>query len=72
MTQTVDDLIYAAGIPFGALADKAGIDAKTLLSIRRGRWNNPRVATVAKLAKALRVTPTKLRAAIAASRDARG
>lgn len=69
---TIDALIDDAGMPLGKLAKAAGIDAKTLLAIRKGTWKLPRVATVAKLAKALGVDAATVRAAIEAQRGGRG
>lgn len=66
--KSLDTLIDEAGIPLGKLADAAGIDAKTLLAIRKGLWKSPRVATVAKLAQALGVDPATVRSAIEAQR----
>jgi hypothetical protein len=68
--ETLDDLIYAAGIPLTKLAGRAKIDPKTILSLRRGVWKDARVATIAKLARALGVDPARVRAACEASRRA--
>lgn len=69
-TETLDDLILSAGTPLGVLAEKAGLDAKTLLALRTSPPAKPRVATLTKLAKALGVDAARVRAAIEASRAA--
>lgn len=69
-TETLDDLIVARGLPLMQLAAAAGIDPKTLQGLREGRWETSRIATVTKLAKALRVDAARCQRAIAASRAA--
>mgnify|MGYP002777802378 CR=1 FL=1 len=68
--ETLDDLIDSAGIPLMDLAKRAKIDPKSLLSLRNGAIDRPRVGTIAKLAKALGVEPARVRAACEASRAA--
>ncbi len=69
--ETLDDLLDAAGLPISVIARKAKMSARTILAMRKGEQARARVATVAKLAKVLGVTPAVLRAAIEASRAAR-
>lgn len=70
--KTLDDLIDARGLPLGDLASAAGLDDKTLLNLRTRTPATVRVATVAKLAKALGVDPATVRAAIEAQRSGSG
>jgi DNA-binding Xre family transcriptional regulator len=72
VSETLNDLIYRAGIPVTELAKRVGIGARNLLALRNGTVTTPRVGTVAKLAKALRVSAKRVRAACEASRAAAG
>lgn len=68
--ETLDDLLLAVGLPLGDVAEQSGLDPKSLLKLRRGTVASPRIATLAALSKVLKVTPERVRAAIAASRAA--
>ena len=72
MAETLDDLIDNAGIPLGELVIRVRMSSRTLLAMRRGEARKFQVSTVARLAKVLGVEPARVRAAIAASRDAAG
>lgn len=65
--ETLDDLIADARIPLGVLAERAQLDPWTIVRLRRGA-HSPQVATLDKLARALKVKPARLRRAIAAQR----
>jgi predicted transcriptional regulator len=67
---TLDDLLLRNGDGITAFAKNAGIPAFTLLRLRRGDIEAPRIATLTKLAKALGVDVARVRAACEASRDA--
>ena len=64
----LDELIDKRGLPVTELATKAGVSARTLWAMRQGEDRTWRVATVAKLAKALRVSAATVRKAIEATR----
>ncbi len=66
--ETLDDLLDAAGVPLTVLAKRAKMSARALLGLRNGEVARARVGTVSKLAKALKVGPARVRAAIEASR----
>lgn len=68
--ETLQELIDARGLALGELAKAAGMADSGLRKLLRGGVTVPRVATVAGLAKALGVTPARVRAAIEASRTA--
>lgn len=68
--ETLDDLLDAAGLPLSVFAKRAKIDPTSLLALRRGTVDRPRVATVTKLAAALKVDVARVRAACEASRAA--
>lgn len=70
--KTLQDLIDARGLSLRELCKVAGITPLGLRMIRRGEVRNVRVATAAKLAKALGVEPARVRAACEASRAAAG
>ena len=65
---TVDDLLAAVGLSLEDFARKAGVTRRTLFAARTG--GPVARITVAKLAKALRISAAAVRAAIAASRAA--
>lgn len=67
VSETLDDLLLAAGRPLQDIASEAGINNRTLWSLRNGLVVRPRVATLGRLAKALGVEPARVRAAIQAS-----
>jgi predicted transcriptional regulator len=67
---TLDDLLARHGVPVTEFAKDAGIPPFTLLRLRKGE-RVPRIATIAKLAKALGLDAAVVRAAIEASRKAR-
>ncbi len=70
--ETLDDLL-AAVIADGrvtAFATRAGIRPYTLLRLRRGIGGRTHAGTVAVLARSLRVSQDRVRAAIEASRAA--
>lgn len=58
---TLDELIERTGEGFTAFAARAGVPAFTLRRIRKGLIRCPRIATVAKLAAALGITPKRCR-----------
>jgi DNA-binding Xre family transcriptional regulator len=66
--ENLESLILAVGIGYTEVAERAGMSPRTLLAMRHGDDRTWRVATVAKLAKALGVEPARVRAAIEASR----
>ncbi len=57
---TIDDLLLLRGVGPGELAKIAGISAKALWSLRQGHIAKPRIATITRLAKALRVSRSLL------------
>lgn len=67
-TDTVDDLLASVGLPLEEFANKAGVTRRTLFAARAGGPVSR--ITVAKLAKALRISAVRVAAAIAASRAA--
>jgi predicted transcriptional regulator len=69
--ETLDDLLLNCGQGYTAFAKRAGIPPFTLRRLRSGDIATPRIATLTKLAKALDVSPARIRAAIAASRAAK-
>lgn len=64
---TLNDLIDAAGIAIGDLALRASLSPHALWKLRNGLTAKARSTTVSDLAKALKTTPAKVRAAIDAS-----
>lgn len=66
--ETIQELIDARGLSLGDLAKMAKLSLRALLKLRNGEVDSPRVTTVAQLAKALKVDPARVRAAIEASR----
>ncbi len=68
--ETLDDLLDAVGLSVEVVAKRAKTSPRALLGLRRGAVERPRSTTVAKLAKALRVDPARVRAACEASRAA--
>ena len=70
MSRTLDDLIDEAGVGPTAVAEAAGMSARTLLGMRNGEGRTWRVATLANLATALDVSVGELRKAIKASEEA--
>lgn len=70
--ETLNDLLDAAGMTMDAVAKRAGISLRALLSLRSGTVEVARAKTVGGLAKALRIPAARVRAAIEASRAARG
>ena len=76
MTSTLDDLVTARldamGWTRGTLAKRARMSESGLRNLCRGLVSDPRGTTIQPLAKALGVDPAVVRAAIAASRAAKG
>lgn len=70
MARTLNDLIDEAGIGPTAIAEAAGMSARTLLFMRNGEDRTYRVATIANLATALDVPVADVRKAIQASIEA--
>lgn len=68
--ETLDDLLYAVGLPLHVVQKQAKTSSRALLSLRKGEIASPRIGTIAKLAKALGVEPARVRAACEASRAA--
>ena len=68
MAEVLQDLIDARGISLGDLAKRSGLTPEGLRKIRRGLVGVVRVETAARLAKALKVDPARLRDAIAETR----
>jgi len=69
--ENLDDLLDAVGLSIAVVAKRSGTSPRAILGLRRGEIARARATTVAKLAKALRVDPVRVRAAIEASRAAR-
>lgn len=67
--ETLDELLLdrKIGGDFRAFADRAGISVRALHDLRAGRVADPRRATLLALAAALRVSPARVKAAVAAS-----
>lgn len=72
--ETLDQLLLArkVGGDFREFAASAGISVRALLDLRNGKVESPRRATVLALAAALKVSPSRVEEAIAASRAAAG
>jgi transcriptional regulator with XRE-family HTH domain len=70
--ETFRELLLArrVGASNNDFADRAGISARALADLLAGRVDRPRRATLLALAAALRVSPSRVEAAIAASRAA--
>lgn len=68
--ETLDALLYAHGVPLGEVAAQSGVSLRALLLLRKGAIETPRVGTVAKLARFLGVEPSRVLAAVRASRAA--
>lgn len=65
---TLDDLIERTGEGYTAFAARAGVPAFTLRRIRQGLIACPRITTVARIAKALGITPKRCRRLVDACR----
>lgn len=65
--ETLQSLVDSRGLSLGELAKAAGISSQCLRMLRIGTVGAARTTTVAKLAKALGVDPSRVRAAIEAS-----
>lgn len=65
--ETLQSLVDSRGLSLGELAKAAGISSQCLRQLRSGTVGSARTTTVAKLAKALQVDPSRVRAAIEAS-----
>lgn len=70
--ETLDDLLLHQGEPITAFAKRAGVPAFTLLRLRKGEIETPRIATLTRLAAAFDVDVERIRAACEASRAAAG
>lgn len=72
--ETLDHLIDTAkpGVPWEDAARAIGVSSTQLRLLRRGGIERPHRATVAAIARWCRVPVARVRAAIAASRAARG
>lgn len=69
--ETLDDLLLNCGQGYTAFAKRVGIPPFTLRRLRSGDVTTPRIDTLTKLAKALDISPARIRAAIEASRAAK-
>lgn len=68
--ETLDDLLLRNGEAITAFAKRAGIPAFTMLRLRKGEIETPRIATLTRLAEALKLDVERVRDACAASRAA--
>ena len=55
LTNTVLDRRQRLGMTRDELAAKAGVSASTIVALEHGTMNNPKLATMIKIAKALKV-----------------
>lgn len=68
--ETLDDLLLANGESLDSVSERSGLPRFTLLRLRQGKIARPRITTLAAIARALKVDPARVRAAIEASRAA--
>ena len=68
--ETLQDLLDLAGLTLLTLARRSKVDERTIRLLRDGLVQKARSTTVSGLAKALKMDPYRVRAAIEASRDA--
>lgn len=68
--ETLQDLLDLAGLTLLTLARRSKVDERTIRLLRDGLVQKARSTTVSGLAKALKMDPSRVRAAIEASRDA--
>lgn len=64
---TLNDLLDEFGLPLSEVSDLSGVPTRTLLRLRAGEVARPRIATIAALARTLKLHAVTVRAAVEAS-----